>query len=210
MYFPILFSFNVLLLNLKYILVLWLIASLGSELYGQKHHYSVHRGGKEIGAITASLIEVQETQTYEIHSDVRFKVLWKNYHRKTSNLVTYLGDTMKTSSLGIYMNDDLQDSTTIKFELNNYRCYRYPDDRFILQDTHLQFTTAKLYFQEPVGVHRVYSERFLQYCSLEQQGDHHYKLSLPSGKTNYYTYKDSKLEKVLIDRTWFNLEFRKK
>ena len=193
----------------KCILVLVLVMCT-SGLSGQQHQYSVHRGGKEIGEISASLTETTYTKTYEILSDVSFKVLWKKYNRKTSNLVVYQEESVKTSHCGVYMNEDLQDSTTMAKVQNSYRVFKYPGDHYMLDDIELNFTTAKLYFQEPVGIRNVYSERFLQPCRLEDQGDHTYKLHLPDNKTNYYTYKDRQLVAVSIERTWFNLEFRRK
>lgn len=198
-------------MNLKYILVVWLFILLGSEICAQKHLYSVHRGGgKEIGEITASLTEYLHTQTYEILSSVSFRILWKRYHRTTNNLVVYAGGSMETSYSRVYMNNDLEDSTAINQEHNNYHVFQYPHKSYILYSTDLRFSTAKLYFQEPEGIQEVYSERFLQYCRLEAQEDHRYKLYLPDGKVNYYTYEDNELVKVVIERTWFNLEFRKK
>lgn len=182
----------------------------GTEIYAQNHRYGVHRGGKEIGEVTASLTEYLHTQTYEILSNVSFQVLWKRYHRTTNNLVVYSGASMESSYSGVYMNNDLQDSTSLNQEHNNYHVFEYPRRRYILYSTDLRFSTAKLYFQEPEGVHEVYSERFLQYCKLEAQEDHTYKLYLPDNKVNYYTYEDDELVKVAIERTWFNLEIRKK
>jgi len=196
--------------NRKCILVLVLISSYHSALYAQEHRYSVHRSGKEIGEISATLTETMHTKTYKILSDVSFKILWRQYHRRTSNLVVYQGESMKTSHCGVYMNNDLQDSTTMYKEQDSYRVYKHPDDQYLLDNTDLQFTTAKLYFHEPVGIQQVYSERFLQQCRLELQGDHTYKLHLPDNKANYYTYKDRQLVAVSVERTWFNLEFRKK
>jgi len=203
-------DFFILQLIRNYIVVFLLVLWSASWVYGQEHTYTVHRGGKEIGIITASLTKSLHTQTYEILSDVTFKILWKSYHRKTSNLVVYEHETMKASYSGVYMNDDLEDSTRVNLQQNSYQGYKHPDDTFSFFDADLRFTTAKLYFQEPLGVKKVYSERFLQYCTLEALGDHKYKLNLPSGKTNYYTYVDSALAEVFIDRTWFDLKFRKK
>lgn len=117
---------------------------------------------------------------------------------------------MKTSRSGVYMNNDLQDSTALNQQLNSYNVYRYPNERYKIDSVDMGFTTAKLYFKEPVGINEVYSERFLQYCPLEVVGGHKYKLNLPDGKTNYYRYEDQKLVEVSVDRTWFNLEIRKK
>jgi hypothetical protein len=108
------------------------------------------------------------------------------------------------------MNNNLEDSTSLNQERNNYHVFQFPQKNYILNNTELRFSTAKLYFQEPKGIQEVYSERFLQYCRLEAQEGHRYKLYLPDGKVNYYTYKEHELVKVDVERTWFNLEFRKK
>ncbi len=197
------------LTNLKFSLVLWLCIFWSFQSYGQNHHFSVHKGGREIGQITATLKESQNTQTYKIQSDVSFRILWKNYRRKTSNTVTYRNEYLDTSYSGIYMNNEMVDSSTIEQGINDYRAFKFPDDRFVLNNVDLRFTTAKLYFQEPLEVKKVYSERFLQYCPIEALGDSRYKLHLPDDKVNYYTYKDDQLIAVLVERTWFNLEFRK-
>lgn len=170
----------------------------------------MHRGGKEIGEITASLTESTHTQTYEILSNVSFRVFWKRYHRTTHNLVVYAGGSMETSYSGVYMNNDLEDSTSLIQENNHYYVYQHPHTSYMLNSSDLTFSTAKLYFQEPQGIKEVYSERFLQHCRLEAQEGNRYKLYLPDGKVNYYTYEDSELVKVAIERTWFDLEFRKK
>ena len=195
--------------NLKSLLMLWWCLFWSFQFYGQKHHFSVHRGGKEIGEITATLKESLNTKTYKIQSDVSFHVLWKRYRRKTSNTVTYRNESLETSYSGIYMNNEMVDSSTIEQDINDYHAFKFPDDRFVVNNVDLRFTTAKLYFQEPLGVKRVYSERFLKYCPIEAQGDSRYKLHLPDKKVNYYTYKDDQLIAVLVERTWFNLEFRK-
>ena len=181
-----------------------------SQLCAQKGAYAVRLAGIEIGEITTSLIESEHTQTYEIISDVSFKILWKRYNRKTINLVTYENEAMKTSFSGVYINNDLRDSAAMNLAQNNYHCYRYPDERFVLNDTQVVFTTVMLYYQEPVGIEKVYSERFLEYCSLEALDDHRYKLYLPNGKVNYYTYAERELLEIFVDRTWFNLRFQRK
>lgn len=195
----------------KYLLLYLLFVTIGlGKLYAQKHTYSIHVAGKEIGEVTASLTESGHTQTYEIISDATLKIFWKRYNRKTSSFVIYQNEAVKTSFAGVYMNNNLEDSAAINLDQNSYDCYRYPDERFVLNDTEVHFTTAKLYFQEPVGIQKIYSERFLKFCPLEVRGDHKYKLSLPNGRANYYTYANSTLIEVFIDRTLFNIKFRQK
>jgi len=176
----------------------------------QHNSFTIHFAGKEIGEINTYLTESENTQIYEVTSVASFQVLWMKYHRTTSNLVTYENETVSTSYTGVYMNNDLEDSAAIHFNDDSYKCYRHPDERFVLKDSSMQFTTVKLYFHEPIGVEKVYSERFLAYCDLEKDGKNKYKLYLPDGKINYYTYANKLLIEVFVDRTMFDLQFLKK
>ncbi|MEO1054194.1 MAG: DUF6134 family protein [Bacteroidota bacterium] len=194
-------------------LIVWLLIIFVSiqKVDAQTNSYSISHGGKEIGEITASLLQHGTKRTYEVKSNVDFKVLWKNYNRKTSNFVVFDGLNLIHSISDVYMNDDLQDSTRIDVRQNKYECYRYPDEQFEMNDFKgLNFSTVQLYFQEPTGIGRIYSERFLDYCILEKIGNHKYKLRLPNGKVNLYTYREGRLSEVIVDRGWFTLRFKKK
>ena len=191
-------------------LCLLLFFSIPSHIWAQQGIYAVRVAGIEIGEITTSLTESEQIQTYEILSDVSFKILWKRYNRKTINLVTYENEAMKTSFSGVYINSDLEDSAVMNLDQKKYHCYRYPDENFVLHEAQLDFTSVMLYYQEPVGIEQVYSERFLEYCNLEAMDDQKYKLYLPNGTVNYYTYGEGMLQEIFVDRSWFNLRFQRK
>ena len=139
------------LTKLKSLLVLWLCLFCSFHLYGQKHHFSVHKGGKEIGEITATLKEFQNTQTYKIQSDVSFQVLWKRYRRKTNSTVTYRNESLETSYSGIYMNNEMVDSSTIKQDINDYHAFKFPDDRFVLENVDSEIHHGKTLFSGTAG-----------------------------------------------------------
>lgn len=180
------------------------------QVVGQHKAFSVSLGGKEIGEITASLTASGKTETYKVKSDVKFKALWKSYHRETNHFVVYENKQLKKSASSVYMNEELEDSTTTNRGQLKMNCYRYPDEQFVQNEHQIKFTTAKLYFQEPVNVDNIYSERFLAYCKVELVGKNKYKLHLTNGKKNYYTYTNGVLTEVFVDRTLFNLFFRPK
>lgn len=176
----------------------------------QQHKFTIHLAGGNIGEIKAELIEKKGVKYFNIVSEVNFKVLWKKYNRKTDNKLSYNNDNMIIESYsGIYMNNELEDSAYMKLNKSTYSCYRYPDKNFSIDKFEIDFPAALLYFKEPVGVSKIYSERFLEYCPLVDKGDHKYVILLPNGKENIYTYKNGLLTMVYVDRTWFNLEFRK-
>ncbi|HNP17232.1 MAG TPA: hypothetical protein PKL31_02255 [Fulvivirga sp.] len=178
--------------------------------WGQKSTYTITAAGKEIGHISTVLVKSGNTETYKVVSEVNFKVLWNHYNRKTDNLAIFENGILQKSHSGIYMDHELEDSASMVLNNNKYSCFRYPDKTTIFSDSLLQFTSVKLYYTEPIGYEKIYSERFLDYCRVEKLGNHKYKIFLPNGKQNIYTYVDGILTEVFVDRTWFNLRFQRK
>lgn len=183
--------------------------STGHEILAQQHSYTIILRGDKIGEISATKIETENQTSYLVISDVTFKVLWKSYNRKTEHNLIIENDRIKKSYSGIYMNQNKEDSASMEYLNKAYKCYKYPDEHFELSDIDISYFSAKMYFEEPTNITSVFSERFLEYCPLEPLGDHKYKLSLPNGKDNIYTYADGKLVEVYVDRTWFSLKFQK-
>ncbi len=178
--------------------------------YGQhKCEFEIHLAGKSIGGITAKLQSIDNKQVYDILSEVNFKVLWKKYNRQTKNFIVYGNDIIVESYSGIYMNHVLEDSASIQAKGESYKFYRFPDKNFTTEKRPIKYLAAMLYFQEPKNITEVYSERFLSYCKLESKGNGKYIIYLPNGKENVYTYENGKLMEVFVDRTWFNLRFKR-
>ncbi len=176
----------------------------------QKSTYSITAAGKEIGQISTLLVKSGNTETYKVVSEVNFKVLWNHYNRKTDNLAIFENGILQKSHSGVYMDHELEDSASMVLNNDKYSCYRYPDKTSTFSDSLLQFTSVQLYYKEPIGFDKIYSERFLDYCRVEKLGNHKYKIHLPNGKQNIYTYVDGILTEVFVDRTWFNLRFQRK
>jgi len=196
--------------RLSVILSLILVTFLATlETKAQKHSYTINLRGDKIGEISATKIENDNATSYLVLSDVTFKVLWKSYNRTTEHNLLIQDNRIKKSYSGIYMNNTKEDSAAMEYLDKTYKCYEFPDNHFELEDLDITYFTAKMYFEEPTNIKSVFSERFLEYCPLEALGDHKYKLSLPNGKDNIYTYANGELMEVYVDRTWFNLKFKK-
>lgn len=180
-----------------------------NDASAQQHSYIINLRGDKIGEISATKTVENGKTSYLVISDVTFKVLWKSYNRKTEHNLLIENDRIKKSYSGIYMNKTKEDSASMEYLDNGYKCFKFPDKHFNMENADISYFSAKMYFEEPTNIKSVFSERFLEYCPIEPLGDHKYKLSLPNGKENIYTYADGKLVEVYVDRTWFSLKFEK-
>ncbi|MEQ8925046.1 MAG: DUF6134 family protein [Fulvivirga sp.] len=194
-----------------YIIFIAVLICCTKNSKGQEYNYSIHLAGGKIGGINATLTEENGVQYYEIESDVTFKVLFKKYNRKTIHRVKYSNGTIEESYTAVYMNKNQEDSASLVHLSNyEYRCFMTEKDEPYKQHFGpIKFPTAMLYYKEPKGVNKVFSERFLDYCPVKVLEKGKYEVYLPNGKENIYTYENGELKSVFIDRTWFNIEFKK-
>lgn len=177
----------------------------------QQKSFDIYWGKKNIGEVRATLSKEGEKYAYRVISDVNFSVLWKEYNRSTTNHTVRSAERLLSTYAGVYMNEELEDSTTLKYVgADRYQCYRHPREQCSIGDPPAHFTTIMLYFHEPVEVHQIYSELYLENCELVEIKPHQYKLTLPNGEHNYYTYLNGELQEVQVDRTWFDLTFQPK
>ncbi len=179
--------------------------------FGQKLCYDIYLNNDDIiGEVHVNQVQNGNTQNFEIFSAVNFKVLWKQYQRETHNSIYYQDGTLFKSFNSVFMNGELEDSSAIIKNNLYYKGFKTPNEHFDIKEKDLTFSMVKLYYHEPVGLTKVYSERYLDHCKIEIVEDHKYKIHLPGGKHNYYTYKDGVLTEAFIDRAWFNLVFKPK
>ena len=64
-----------------------------------------------------------------------------------------------------------------------------------------------LYCSEPVTLNSVYSDNFRKYVTIENKGNNVYKVSLPNGNNNYYSYKEGICVKVDVQQSFYPIQF---
>lgn len=58
---------------------------------------------------------------------------------------------------------------------------------------------ADLYFREPKGLNKVYSNMFAEFVSLKALGKGKYQLTTPDKKTSYFTYENDRLVMMEVE-----------
>ena len=197
------------LFGLRFFLIVFVILE-GNTLIAQQLNFDILLNEEVIGIIDVDRSTNGALEQYEIISEVNFKVLWRKYERETRNTIAYENGILSKSFNSVYMNNKMEDSSALVYKSGKYHGYRSPDDHFSLEHIGVNFSMIKLYYKEPLGLKEVYSERYLEMCPIESVAPHKYKVYIPNGKHNYYTYKNGQMVEALIDRTWFNLTFRPK
>ncbi|CAN5443756.1 hypothetical protein BH23BAC1_BH23BAC1_06130 [soil metagenome] len=156
-------------------------------LQAQELSYDIVWKGDSIGFLHASKIPTKNMTRYEIDSQASFRFIAKielDYYFENvfSNGVLVKGISKHS------MNNKLKSSSSIKWDGKKYNA-TVDDLEVPLDKKAVKTSMTSMYYQEPVGINEIFSERYAVYCAIKPVGTNKYELTLPNGKKNYYTYE---------------------
>lgn len=188
------------------ILPIWLLFLLlpGDQTNTETITYTVYFSGSDIGKITATKKTLGNTEHYSVFSDVEYNS-WLYDHQRTTNVTGVMvnGQLAESHSKVTEYGDTEVDAKT-KRKGSSYTGTSHDGSSKTISGP-IDFISIMLYFKEPKGVSRIYSESHLDYCKVRPLGDGVYEYETPEGKTNDYKYENGKLVEVKIYRTLVNL-----
>lgn len=173
----------------------------------QDHRFDIWKGNAVVGSILVKRKVDGDRTHYVMSSFSEFDLLWKQQVRSLVS-TEYLNGGMSKAYAHVKVNGTVRDSSHFHLEQDTATCYVHPDDHFV-HEGRVEWTTARMYYEEPVGQPLIFVESVLRNCRLQGTGPGTYRLHLPDGKVNNYTYRNGRLEEVHVDRTFFELVFRR-
>ena len=105
------------------------------------------------------------------------------------------------------MNGDLKDWRYLKWFGDEYRG-RANEDSIRFNEA-ITMSVSKLYYEKPPDeTFAVFAEGHTDYLDFKDLGEQNFRMEIPGGN-NVYKYQGNSIEEVFVDRTWFNLVFKK-
>lgn len=77
-----------------------------------------------------------------------------------------------------------------------------------LNQKHISQNLMLLYCQEPDDNAQVYSDNFQQFLQVKQVSQHVYRIDLPDGNYNYYSYTNGVCSKVDIHHSFYTIQIQ--
>lgn len=173
----------------------------------QQSRFDIWKGNDIVGSILAKRMVDGERTLYLMTSFSEFDIVWK---QEVSSLVSteYLNGELSKCHSNMTVNGNMRDSSHYATKEDEVHCYVHPDERFV-HEGRVEWTTARMYFEEPVGQHSIFVESVLKLCPLTHLGNGRYRLILPDDKVNLYDYRDGRLEEIHVDRSLVDLVFKR-
>lgn len=77
-----------------------------------------------------------------------------------------------------------------------------------LDQKQIGYNLDMVYLREPVGLSLVYSDNFQQYVPIKQTADHTYRIDLPDGNYNFYSYSNGICSKVELHHSFYKIQLQ--
>ena len=180
---------------------------VGGWAQAQESTFDILKGGEVVGSVAASRIRTGVRTLYQMTSYSVMNVLWKQTVN-TAATTEYVGNDLRACMTMIRLNGALRDSSHMATDAEGFRCHVVPDPPFRSSQTSA-WTTARMYYEEPVGQELIFVESVLTPCSLRTISPGNYLLSFPNGAESHYVYAQGRLQEIHVDRLFINLLFRR-
>jgi len=166
--------------------------------------YNIFHKGEKKGA----LVVYQKVNGKQVHIKIESEVKTRFLIRITVKSIEeaiFEDGVLVYSSLCRIVNGDEQINQQIQAAGVTYKLIS-KDKTTTLPNYPIYHSILSLYYQEPVNVSRVYSDNFQQYVEVKKVDVGKYKVTLPNGNINYYSYTNGICTNVEINQ-FYNLQF---
>lgn len=184
----------------------FLLISL-TPLSAQTLSYDILKGDEKIGDLKVEKIITKNKTRYKANSKSTFRIIFEN-ELITQSMADFENDEMAFSMAKTIHNGKIKEHSVTKKSGEGYHFFKHPEKRSQKKSAAFKLSTLLLYFMEPKGVTKIFSENYQELCPLRELGNHTYELTLPGGKINHYVYIDGQLVEIKVFRTFVDLSFR--
>ncbi len=167
--------------------------------------YDVMKNGNIIGEIIFLELTKDQKKFLKLTSDVRTRFIFC-FSDHAEEVASFEDGVMLYSSYYQKQNgSDKANKRTIASG-KSYKLIDHDVSKLIICSP-IRYNTLLLYTNIPETINKVYSDNFQKLLDIKKVEENRYRLTLPDGNHNYYTYKNGICSKVDIERTFFTVQF---
>jgi hypothetical protein len=185
--------------------ILLLLAMTAVDCAGQVTRFQVLKSDELVGHVIAMRSPTATGTVYSMTSHCELDVIWTQVIR-SSLRTEYTNGELTSCHTSLRVNDAVRDSSSMVKGAD--QCFVHPNSAFLC-DRATQWTTSRLYFEEPAGQSLVFVESVLKDCPLVRTAPNTYTLTFPNGNMNRYVYQDGLLREIHVERALLDLVFRR-
>jgi len=159
-------------------------------------NYKITRNDNVIGWTSISRYADSINTRIVLKSEIKTRFIFQ-FNISAREEVTMHRGVITRSAQFRKMNGDVKEDKEMRFTINGYEVYK--DSKVQkLPFFSLRANILSLYFQEPVTMREVFSDKFQQMIAVQSLGNGLYRLKLPDGNSSIYHYENGVCVKVEI------------
>lgn len=201
-------TFRRVILPVKKLSVTILFVAISSLAFAQEQtlNYNVLHSGNTVGHMKLQQVKDGDDTFLKIASDVKMRFVF-SIQVNIQEDSHYRNGKLLCSHVSRKVNGKQKAD---KLTRANGDCYQLTDDGKISSINQKQISNnlTMMYLQEPVGLSQIYSDNFQQFVQVKQVESHTYRINLPDGNYNYYTYTNGICSKVDIHHSLYTIQIQ--
>ncbi len=180
------------------LLPIFLVLIISSNLNAQKYVYEIELFGMKIGTSTIERIDEGNGEVhFKLNSSSAVSTLFINKSSLMNFDIVYKNGKLYSANCK-EVKDDLTFITTVLWDGMKYLIQK-GSENFQL-DQLIDYSAIQLYFIEPVGKTKIFSERLGIFCDFLKEKDGVYSCKLDNGVDNTYRYKNGVLYELEMSK----------
>lgn len=184
--------------NLKITLAIILLgACISLSAQTETLYFDVIHSGESIGTLKAEKTVEGVKTIYTSNTNIEYHMFMTIKIDYTYNVI-YNADELEQAKVHIMLRGHEKTNVMTK---KNGTGYEYFSDNKKEKEINksIKHSIEKLFFEEPVGVDKVYAEEHGEFHDLKKVGDQVYLKTAPNGHKNKYYYENGSLQKSEVD-----------
>ncbi|MEO8762803.1 MAG: DUF6134 family protein [Ginsengibacter sp.] len=191
-----------------YILFLFFMINLferSVNAQDRKLTYDVMRNGDTIGTIIFLELNKDQKKILSLTADVKTKFIF-SFSDHSEEAAAYENGVMMYSSFRQKQNGT---DKANKITIASGKSYKITDNgnSKIVECGPIRYNMLLLYSTVPEFVYQVYSDNFQKLLDIKKVENNRYRLALPDGNYNYYSYKNGVCSRVDVERSLYSIQF---
>ncbi|MEO1052037.1 MAG: DUF6134 family protein [Bacteroidota bacterium] len=188
--------------------VVFTVASLlaSHTTQAQRLTYKVVWKGDSIGYLIADKQVNGNSIHYDIDSEVKIKFFFGAIVNYTYNSHFKNGILMMAETENL-MNKKRRSHSIVERIDKDYKLLVDKKEK-LMEDTEISSSISAMYYEEPVGLESIFSERYAVFSPIKLIEPGKYELTKPDGRKNYYHYKNGDCIEVQVNNTLTTIYFQ--
>jgi len=145
---------------------------------------------------------------YSMISHSTFHMIWSQEVHTVAR-TNYVAGRVASCLTTVHVNKAIRDSSVLRTVGGRGLYVVHPRTVYAAALPENPWTTARMYYEEPVGQDSVFVESELIECAVVRVAPGEYILKLPNKEQNHYVYRDGRLLEIRVDRGWLEMVFRR-